>query len=677
MKPATNPADNQKEAFRRIRNFLAGRMVGATRDKALMHEVIKGLFCRAKLNGDANVFLKRNQDPLEVAKVYRKTFSHLRRQLPNLFEPDEEILMDPASIAYVDEQLSGLNLYEPSRDPLGDLYESFVGTGIQQDQGQFFTPQNAVSWLVDAVSPQPGERVIDPACGAGGFLSYTARKLRFGGASRKEIADSLFGIEKDAYLAKLADAHISVTTLCKSNVICGDSISWIGNNGKTVPYRDNSFDVVLTNPPFGTRIVSADDRVRQSYELAHKWKLTSDKSRWLKTSRLLLSSPPQVLFIERCIRLLRPGGRMGIVVPESLVSSSTYAYVVQYLKEHTQIEAIIGMPESLFKTSGKGGTHTKTCLIVSTKRAENGGSKAPQKVFMAEAQWCGHDSRGKEIAKDDLPDILSGFLSPQDRSKSRLGFWTDSSRISGNILSPRYHDPTLNADVDGFLNSHDLVSVGDLVKSEVLSFATGDEVGKVAYGGGDVPFIRTSDISNWEIKRDPKHGLSVEVYEKFRKKQDVKAGDILMVRDGTYLIGSCAFVSRYDERIVYQSHLYKIRVNRPEIISPYLLLALLTSDPVQKQIRAKRVTQDIIDSLGDRVYELLLPIPKSKALQKRIGEMVRSSIHERIEARELARRAISMVVGKPEISNPSRAISKSLVGLPRIARRGRGRSATG
>ena len=648
-----HPSEQQKESFRRIRNYLAGRLVGATRDKALMHEVVKCLFCRAKLNGDSDRILGGVTDSIEIANAYRQTFGRLRRELPNIFDAAEEILMDPVSIAFVDSELKSLDLYEPTRDPLGDLYESFVGTAMQQEQGQFFTPQNAVAWLVEALNPQQGERVIDPACGAGGFLSYTARRLKQGGVSAKTIAATLFGIEKDSYLAKLSEAHISLNTLSRSNVLCGDSLAWVAAEGKALPLELGSFDVVLTNPPFGTRIVSASDQVRRLFQLAYRWQKSRDDTTWVKTDNIQNSSPPQVLFIERCISLLRPGGRVGIVVPESLISSATYGYVVQFLREKMEIQAVVGMPESLFKTSGKGGTHTKTCLVVASKRRAKSRPSASAPTFMAEAKWCGHDSRGRQIPKDDLPEILRSFRQRARREKSHLGYLVKSNGSTHSTLAPRYHDPELNSDVQALSRTHELVKIRDLVDTGVLSFGSGDEVGKLAYGTGDIPFIRTSDISNWEIKVDPKHGLSSEVYEKYRSRQDVRAGDILMVRDGTYLIGNCAHVSKYDEQIVFQSHLYKIRTNKPLELSPYLLLALLTSEPVQKQIKAKRVTQDIIDSLGDRVYELILPIPKNRVLKAKIEHMVRSSIHERIEARELAREAVRAVVG-PDGRAPKR-----------------------
>jgi type I restriction enzyme M protein len=144
--------------------------------------------------------------------------------------------------------------------------------------------------------------------------------------------------------------------------------------------------------------------------------------------------------------------------------------------------------------------------------------------------------------------------------------------------------------------------------------------------------------------------VSDEIHASLAAKQDVREGDILMVRDGTYLIGTCAYVSAYDTRIVFQSHLYKLRVNPGALdgrLTAPLLLALLSSPTLRRQIQAKRFTQDIIDSLGKRVRELVLPIPRSAAQRERIAAMVEQVIRDRVEARELARRAALEVVSDP------------------------------
>lgn len=201
-------------------------------------------------------------------------------------------------------------------------------------------------------------------------------------------------------------------------------------------------------------------------------------------------------------------------------------------------------------------------------------------------------------------------------------------------------NPEIKNQLNTLKSDFDLVTVGKLVEDGLVSISTGDEVGKLAYGTGQIPFIRTSDIANWEIKLDPKQGLSEEIYNNLSAKQDVQAYDILMVRDGTYLVGTCAMISPSEIKIVYQSHLLKIRSNNHDKINPYLLLALLSSPIVKQQIRAKQFTQDIIDTLGRRVLELELPFPKKLDEQQRIIEQVKEVFDKRNEAKEVMRNVL-------------------------------------
>ena len=644
------PLDH-RDAYRQIRNYLAGRFVGATRDEALLHEVLKCLFCKLylKRNGDAQSPPKSG---LDLSISYRDAFSRLREQLPLVFQRSEELLLDPASVAYVDQRLNNVELDNPKRDLFGDAYEAFTSTGFRGQEGQFFTPQNAIELLVSIVDPEPGEKIIDPACGAGGFLSGAARYLSAKQVSPADIASSIFGVDKDRYLAGLAASRLALWTLTASRVFCADSLAWEAENGDTFPpgMKIGEFDIVLTNPPFGAHIVSVNRDVQASFDLGHRWVTDSRTGRFNKTQELQPSVPPQVLFIERSLSLVRNGGRIGMVVPESLISGSNYRYVVQYIRDSAEIRAVVGMPESLFKTSGKSGTHTKTCLLVVEKKTTRKGNETRSKIFMAEAQWCGHDSRGRQIGRDELPDILTryrSFTKGIADGTDHLGYTIDLTRVFENVLSPRYYNPDVETALRRLSNTHELVKFGDLVSSGLVVVRTGDEIGKLNYSTGRIPFVRTSDISNWEIKIDPKHCVSDDVYSSYAQKQDVREGDILMVRDGTYLIGTCAYITRYDTRILFQSHIYKLRVTDHSKLSPFMLLALLSSVPVQRQIKAKKFTQDIIDSLGDRIYELILPIPKDKKLYTRVTRTVEKAIGERIEARELSRKACEEVVGCP------------------------------
>lgn len=640
---------DHKDAYQLIRNYLAGRFVGATRDEVLLDEVLKCLFCKVYLvrSGDGT---RASSDAAALATSYKQAFAELRSVLPTVFDNEDELLLDPTSLAYVDEVLGTIEVDSWEKDPFGDAYEAFMGSHIRGQEGQFFTPRTAVDLLVSVVDPRPGEKVIDPACGSGGFLAATARHFASAGASFDEVAADLYGVDKDRYLARLASAHLSMSTLAPSKVFCADSLSWAANDSE-FPLENHvgKFDVVLTNPPFGSRIKSVSREVQKSFELGYKWRLDKDGSGYVRLNELRPSVPPQVLFVERCLSLVRPGGRVGMVVPESLVSSKNYRYVVQYLRANARLRAVMGMPESLFKTSGKGGTHTKTCLLVFEK-ANPTKDEINAKVFMAEAHWCGHDSRGRRIEHNDLPKILERYRQHTKASLSQeghLGYSVATAQLAEDMLAPRYYDPEVVRELESLRDTHELVKLGDLVEEGHLQVRTGDEVGKLAYGTGSVPFVRTSDISNWEVKLDPKHCVSEQIFAELAQKQDIRAGDILMVKDGTYLIGTCAFVTKYDTRILYQSHLYKLRVADHSRLSPHLLLAVLSSAPVRKQIQAKRLTQDIIDSLGNRIYELVLPIPKQESVRNRVSGMVERAINERVEARELARRSCLEVIGTP------------------------------
>lgn len=624
------------DVFRDIRNYLAGRLVGATRDHSLMREVLRCLFVRTHLAWSGELSGPVADDGLATAAIYRSEFARLRVRLNQVFEETEEILLDPEALAFVDRKLAKLDLRNPERDPIGDAYEAFAGSELRSREGQFFTPQNAISWLVEAIDPKEGERIVDPACGAGGFLAISAKHLIRNGTKPEAICEFLHGIEKDKYLTTLAHAHLALITLSSANVVCGDSLSLTDIDGQPIASTHEAFDVVLANPPFGAKIISASDEVRSGFQLAYKWKIDKRSSSLQRTSELTRSSPPQVLFVERIINMTKPGGRIGIVLPESVVSNKSYAPVVKYILSHTTVRAVIGMPESLFKTSGKGGTHTKTCLLVLTKKIDTHESTSP--IYFAEARWCGHDSRGSKTERDDLPTILEEFQNGAD-ADTQLGYWLEPNEISCNILAPRYYDPTAAKMLAAFKDTHDCIRVSELVEQGLLEIRSGDEIGKAAYGTGSIPFVRTSDISNWEIKIDPKHGVSEAIFQRLARKQDVKAGDILMVRDGTYLIGTSAIVTKYDEKILYQSHLLKIRSLDRERLSPHLLLALLSSEPVLAQIKSKRFTQDIIDTLGDRLLEIVLPMPRDKGHRDLIISSVERAVRERIEARELSRRA--------------------------------------
>lgn len=631
-----------KSIFNEIRNFLAGRFVGATRDEFLLEEVIKLIFCKRVCK------IKSSEYPgvIELSNIYRKAFKKVIEMYSDIYDDVNcEIALDPVSIQFVDDKISNIDFDNIERDIIGDAYEIFMGDVIKGQAGQFFTPQNAAELLVEIVAPKTTQSILDLTCGAGGFLIAV---LKYWNRNRCDILqgiNNLYGIDKDQFLTRLTKIHLACLAGVAGKIHCADSLEW---NTDILGSSESAYDVILTNPPFGVNIKAGTKETLLKFETAHKVKKCKDNG-WKYTAELNDTVPPQVVFLEQSIRLLKDDGMLGIVVPESLISSKKYMHSVAYVLRMCIVVAVIGMPEDLFKTSGKGGTHTKTCLLVLRKCKRQdfslGDECVPQyNMFMAEAKWCGHDSRGKAIPHDDLPVILEKFLAYKKgkyKSEGHLGFVISSETIENYVLAPRAYTLRMAVAKNEGNDLYSFVTIKDLIREGVLDISTGDEVGKLAYGTGTIPFIRTSDISNWEIKSDPKHLVSEDVYLGLAEKQDVREGDILMVKDGSYLIGTCAMITAYDTKIVYQSHFYKIRIEESNKyhLDRYYLLASLSSDFFRKQVEAKTFSQDIINSLGDRLKDLVLPIHRDVSTINNISAMVKKTIHDRIEARELGRKA--------------------------------------
>jgi type I restriction enzyme M protein len=675
-------AKDLKSIFKEIRNHLAGMTSGITRDEAFAQEIINLLFC--KIYDEVNTapeeyvsFWTHSNESLEdIQERILLLFGKVKQEYKAVFGPTEQIKLDPESVRYVVTKLQNYVIKDAERDAIGDAFEAFIGPALRGAAGQFFTPRNVIKMMIKILDPSEKDYLIDPACGSGGFLiaalDYIWTKLdnqaRINNWSssilankKKEFARKYIrGIEKDTFLAKVARAYMALIGDGRDGIFCENSLrppsDWSSTAKEKIQL--NSFDIVVTNPPHGSKIVVKGKDILQQYDLAYKWSMDKKTKHWIKTDSTRSKQSPQILFIERCLQLLRPGGRLGIILPEGLFGNPSYSYIVEFLRKNTRIISIISMPEELFQPH----THNKTCIVF-VERME------PPKdypIFMGIAKWCGHDSRGNNVPYDDVPRITTRFRQTQVRRSilepisikkhDRLGFITLLSDINGNILVPKYYDPEILSELESLHRTHELIKVEDLVRNKVVSVATGVEVGKLAYGTGNIPFVRTSDIANWEIKIDPKLGVSEEVYSQYNNNKKVKENDILLVRDGTYLIGTTGMITRYDTKILFQSHIYRLRVEKPDDLSPFLLLAMLNSPIVKKQIRAKQFTQGIIDSLGSRLYELVLPIPRDHQIKREIIQQTKEIVTIRANLRHKAREVSVKVQGRKSISPEDRVL---------------------
>lgn len=424
--------------FRDIRNHMAGMVTGMSRDEVLAQQIINLLFCKIfdEMDKGPDEYVAFRAGTGESADTIHQRildlFTQVKSRYGDVFSNTDTIEVDPTNLAYVVGELQNYNIHEANRDAVGDAFEVFIGPALRGDKGQFFTPRNVVRMMVDVLKPVAGEFVIDPACGSGGFLivalehvwqniEQAATKKKWSperiAEERRYIATQFFkGIDKDNFLAKVTKAYMA---------LLGDGRSGIHSDSSLLPasawdpvmqrdVRLGTFDVVFTNPPFGTKIPVKGREVLEQYDLGHKFERSkADRTVFERTDQLLESQPPQLLFIERCLQFLKPGGRLGIVLPESILGMPTYTYVVQYLRSRCTILGVVSMPEDLFQPH----THAKTCVVFI--RNSPPPPDGDFDVFMSVVEWCGHDSRGnptvrrdadgKETLLDDVPLVAAKF----------------------------------------------------------------------------------------------------------------------------------------------------------------------------------------------------------------------------------------------------------------------------
>ncbi|MDD9809603.1 MAG: N-6 DNA methylase [Thaumarchaeota archaeon] len=354
--------------------------------------------------------------------------------------------------------------------------------------------------------------------------------------------------------------------------------------------------------------------------------------------------PPQILFIERCLGFLKEGGRMGIVLPDGILGNPNYGYIRQFISQKAEILGVIDMPADTFRPS----TNTKTSVLFLRKRS----SPSPGRLFVCHARTCGHDKRGAPTASDEVAEIPGRLrMLRGGRAKpSRLAMLMEPGMIRNGILIPKYYNPEIGLELEGYRKAgYDIVTLGELADSgrismeNVKSLAKKDEPDEDSGQPGDVPFIRTSDIGNLEVMVDPPHCVGAEAYERIKERQGLRDGDILMVKDGTFLIGKTAMVTDLDTRVVVQGHFYRIRAKRGSDTPPHFLLGALNIEIVQREIESKSFTQSSITTLGSRWREVRIPIPKDPSEVGRIDALVQASVREQRDAK---RRLASVRYGR-------------------------------
>lgn len=374
----------------------------------------------------------------EVAERIKGIFEDLKDSniFKDVFDGNEQIMLSDRGLAFVASELAKYSFLDATVDVKGTAYETIVSNTLKQEAGQFFTPRNIIKCMVEMLDPDQNCRVLDPACGSGGFLVMVLDHVRHkiaknfypelddihleaklnsaevDDAVREYAEKMIFGFDFDPDLKKAARMNMVMAGDGHSNIYNINSLDYPYGSKPDVPHiaeavnesikhsadhdfhfgtsennAQGKFDMVFTNPPFGTK-VEVDQEIAARYELNSK--------------------APEVLFIEACYNFLKPGGKMAIVLPDGILGNPNTESVRLWILQHFKLLASVDLPvETFLPQVGVQASllflqkKTDAQLLVPIEDED-------YEVFMAIVEQVGKDRRGVPVYEkdDDGAEIL-------------------------------------------------------------------------------------------------------------------------------------------------------------------------------------------------------------------------------------------------------------------------------
>lgn len=413
-------------AFRRCHNYIAGNQ-GLQKPEAFW-ELLKIIFCKIhdERSSDEVEFYATSKERhglngrLKAKKRLDSLFNEVKAEYPTIFRENEAIELNPEVLAYIVSQLQMYSLLESDIDVKGRAYEEIVGSNLRGDRGEFFTPRNICQMTVAMLDPGERQVILDPACGTGGFLitamNYVIEKIRsaeiskWGDVERAETAirqrvqrfaqNYIVGMDLNPNLVKASKMNMVMNNDGAGGLFQANSLKAPATWDDDLRARQimGQVDLIFTNPPFGSKIPIDEPSILEAYDLGHIWSYDVDTDRWTRTNAVQKSQPPEILFIERCVKFLKPGtGRCAIVLPDGILGSPGLGYVREWILQNTRVLASIDLHPDTFQPH----VSVQTSVLVLERKTDEeiavetaAGRMNDYEVFMAVANHIGHDKRG-------------------------------------------------------------------------------------------------------------------------------------------------------------------------------------------------------------------------------------------------------------------------------------------
>lgn len=397
----------------------------------------------------------------ELEKRIRNLYAQGRKKDPEVFK--EDIKLDKHKIYTVVQYLQDINLSKTDLDSKGLAFQRFMGDFFRGDFGQYFTPEPIVNFIVHSIGIDKDWKILDTSCGSGGFLLHALKAVRDeadniyederGSTSWREYwhefaEKHLYGIEINEQISRVAKMNMIIHDDGHTNIVTNDGLKnnkAIEIENRNLNFQDGTFDLIMTNPPFGSKIKADEVSYYKDYELFEtnlgiantKERITDDNSK----KKWRASQNTEILFLEKCHKYLKEGGFLAIVIPDGILTNATSQFVRDWMVEKFRIWAIVSLPQHTFAHVKAGVKSSilflqkhpwsltekfeKTLVEIKAKvKGEKGLNKEQKEekildlykeqifqyssdyeVLMAEVENIGYDATGKNIGGNELPEV--------------------------------------------------------------------------------------------------------------------------------------------------------------------------------------------------------------------------------------------------------------------------------
>jgi len=397
-----------------------------------------------------------------------------------------------------------------------------------------------------------------------------------------------------------------------TGIFCEDSLD-LPDNWHTetkAKIAMESFDILLTNPPFGIKIPVVGEEKLNQFDVGFKWKFNKKTEAWEKTDKLKEQEEPQILFIERCLSFLKDGGRMAMVLPSGILGNEQEEYLRQYILSKGNLFAIVELP---FETFSPNVTIKTNVLFIQK------GTSYKKDIFISINEFCGHEKKGRETENDDIPNVALLYNAEKTNSNN---FFIKPSQLETSFVAKRYLSKYIDNIEKIESSKYEVVPFGEIITT-VHNGANIEDASIYVEKKQGIPYILVKSITkegiNFENLKYIKHLL---LDNKEVVKNQVDESTILITRAGNS--GIAANVPPDLAGGVASGFLVYIKINQG--INPYYIVSYLNSLYGQMQlerISSGSILQSIRSSDLRKVKIILPPLP----VQKAIGDKVKQAVY--------------------------------------------------